>query len=432
MKQTRLVVILLAILMPAVALASPDQEPDRARYRTKVPDKVIKTIKDGNETRDKEEKKVTEGIREKQKARKKQEEDDRKELIAGLPDDQRPASVEAFGAPFHFPPVAQYLTGTCWSFAGTSFLESEAYRISGHKVKMSEMFTVYWETVEKARRFVAERGDSAFGQGSQLNSVNRMWALHGAVPLESYPGVHGEKGWHDHSRLFQQMIGYLEHVKDSGLWDEQLVIAGIRTILDGFLGRPPEEFEHEGRKYTPRSFVTECLGIDPDAYVQFMSTTKEPMYQTAVFDVPDNWWKDDTYHNVPLDAFYGTVRAAVDNGFTVGIGGDVSEPGKNPEQNIAFIPSFDIPPTLIDQDVREYRIHNQSTGDDHGIHLLSRLKVADRDWYLIKDSGRSARKGKFEGYYFFREDYIRLKMLTVMVHREAAASLLKKFSTSKE
>ncbi|MBL6974166.1 MAG: peptidase C1 [Deltaproteobacteria bacterium] len=425
------IVALVCTALPAWAEASPADRPDPARYRPHVEDKVIKAIKDRNEARDADEKKATANIRENQKTEKKLKKDSRKDLIADLPASRRPASLEIFGAPFHFAPVAQYYTGTCWSFAGTSYLESEIHRIRGRKVKMSEMFTVYWEYVEKARRFVARRGDSAFGEGSQLNSVTRMWKKHGAVPHELFPGILAEDGWHDHSRMHREMNQYLEHAKATDLWDEALVLANIHAIMERYLGRPPAEFQWEGRQYTPVTFVTDYLGLDPDAYVQFMSTTREPLFQTALFDVPDNWWLDDTYHNVPLEDFYGVVGQAVEAGYTVGLGGDVSEPGKNPEQDVAFVPDFDIPPGLITQDVREYRIHNKSTGDDHGIHLLGRATVDGSDWYLIKDSGRSARKGKFKGYYFFREDFIRLKMLTVMVHRDVAPALLERFGKKK-
>lgn len=427
-----IIAALLWTLLPACALAAPADKPDKARYRPHVKDEVIKTIKDRNEARDAADKKATADIREKQKAEKKQKEDGRKDLIADLPESRRPTTLEAFQAPFHFDPVAQYYTGTCWSFAGTSFMESEVYRVSARKIKMSEMFTVYWEYVEKARRVVARRGDSAFGEGSQLNSVTRMWKMHGAVPHELFPGVLADDGWHDHIRMYREMNQYLEHVKATDLWDEDLVLKNVRAIMERYLGRPPAEFRWEGRHYTPLTFVTDYLGVDPDAYVQFMSTTREPLFKTALFDVPDNWWLDDTYHNVPLEDFYGVVRQAVDSGHTVGLGGDVSEPGKNPEQDVAFVPDFDIPPGLITQDVREYRIHNKSTGDDHGIHLLGRATVDGRDWYLIKDSGRSARKGKFHGYYFFREDFIRLKMLTVMVHRDVAPALLDRFPIKKK
>jgi hypothetical protein len=41
-----------------------------------------------------------------------------------------------------------------------------------------------------------------------------------------------------------------------------------------------------------------------------------------------------------------------------------------------------------------------------------------------KDSNRSSRHGKFEGYYFYRDDYVRLKMLTFMVRKDDIADIL--------
>ena len=60
--------------------------------------------------------------------------------------------------------------------------ESEIYRLKGKNVKISEMYTVYCEYIEKARRFIQERGNSNFAEGSEANAVKRMWEMYGAVP----------------------------------------------------------------------------------------------------------------------------------------------------------------------------------------------------------------------------------------------------------
>ena len=44
------------------------------------------------------------------------------------------------------------------------------------------------------------------------------------------------------------------------------------------------------------------------------------------------------------------------------------------------------------------------------------------------NSGRSARRGKYKGYYFVRGDYVRLKVLTFTVHRDAVKALLATFA----
>jgi bleomycin hydrolase len=169
-----------------------------------------------------------------------------------------------------------------------------------------------------------------------------------------------------------------------------------------------------------------------DDYVDVMSTLQAPMYTRAEFRVPDNWWRDASYVNVPLSEWYAALRQAVEKGFTVAIGGDVSEPGINGFEDAAIIPDFDIPSELINQSSRELRIDNRTSEDDHGIHLLGLTRIDGHDWFLIKDSGRSSRWGKHEGYYFYRDDFIRLKMLTFMVHKDAIGELLAKVVEPRE
>ncbi len=91
----------------------------------------------------------------------------------------RPSSLEDFKTEFHFPPLGQYRTGTCWCFSTTSFLETEVARQTGRKVKLSEMYTVYHEYIEKAKNYVAKRADSWNGEGSEGEAVllimKRIW-----------------------------------------------------------------------------------------------------------------------------------------------------------------------------------------------------------------------------------------------------------------
>jgi bleomycin hydrolase len=339
----------------------------------------------------------------------------------------KPASPQVFNAPFHFAPVAQYLTGTCWSFSTTSFYESEIARLTGRRIKLSELHTVYWEYVERMRRYVRERGDSLIAEGSESNAVNRIWKQYGAVPAEAYPGVLSADGRHDHSRLVERLGNLAAWLKQHDEWDEELAIGMTRAILDHELGPPPASFTWQGAVYTPTGFLKEVVRLDLDAYVEVMSTLSLPFYQRGEFKVPDNWWHDASYHNVPLDEWYAGIRRATTLGMTVAIGGDVSEPGINGFEDAAIIPSFDIPADRIDQSAREFRYENRTSEDDHGIHLVGMTRVGDHDWFLIKDSGRSSRWGKFEGYYFYRDDYVRLKMLTYTVHRDAVADILAKF-----
>jgi bleomycin hydrolase len=59
------------------------------------------------------------------------------------------------------------------------------------------------------------------------------------------------------------------------------------------------------------------------------------------------------------------------------------------------------------------------------------MELDGHDWFLIKDSNRSSRHGKFEGYYFYRDDYVRLKMLTFMVRKDDIPEILARVDGSR-
>ena len=62
----------------------------------------------------------------------------------------------------------------------------------------------------------------------------------------------------------------------------------------------------------------------------------------------------------------------------------------------------------------------------NGVHLVGHTRLDGHDWFLVKDSNRSSRQGKHEGYYMYRDDYVQLKMLTFMVHRDVVEDILQR------
>ena len=398
-----------------------------ARYEIQFRDPVLEELRDRDKKWQDDQDEETGKIKKGHKDKKEKERLEKKELKSSLPPDQIPGSPDAFKQVFHQPPQAQYYTGTCWSFGATSFMESEVKRISGKEVKLSEMGTVYYEYLAKASGFIKERGDSLFTEGSESNALTRIWKEHGAWPLEAYAGFTGEDERHDHIRLSRELQAVMDSLKANSLWDENAALVMLQVILDRHLGRPPETFEFEGKTYKPLEFVSDALKINPDDYVDFISTLDIPFYTQGEFKVPDNWWHDDSYYNVPLDEFYEALKSAIKSGYSLDVAVDVSEPGKDGENDVMFIPEYDIPGDHIDQLAREYRFAHEVTTDDHGVHLVGYAEHAGHDWFLVKDSGRSARRGKHKGYYFIRDDYVRLKMLSFTVHKDAVADLLAKF-----
>jgi bleomycin hydrolase len=350
-------------------------------------------------------------------------------LAADLSAHERPADPNEFTRFSHLPPVEQGKTGTCWSFAATSLLESELRRQGRAEVKLSELFTVYWEYVEKARRFVREKGNSFLGQGSEPNSAMARIAQYGIVRASDYTGLLDGRTAHDHGPLFREFRDYLAGLASRNDWDEAWAIDGVRAILDRHLGRPPDRIAVEGRSLTPLEYLGE-LGLEPSDYVAFISFMRLPFYTKGEFTVPDNWWHSRDFYNLPLYEFSLAFLRALRKGYTATLAVDFSEPGYLGESDVAMVPSFDIPSSYIDQSSREYRFTNGSTADDHAVHCVGYIESGKGNWFLIKDSWENAYWGKVKGYFFYRDDYVRLKALMFMVHKDAVKEVLEKFAAA--
>lgn len=338
-----------------------------------------------------------------------------------------PESIDEFNYQWHNEPVSQGWTGTCWSYSATSFLESEIKRIHDKEIKLSEMYTVYWEYVEKARRFVKERGNSLFAEGSQASAVIRMIKNYGCVPESAYTGKLEGQVHHDHHIMYKEMKTYLDFVEETNFWNEQVVLQTIKEILNNYLGTPPSVISINGKRMSPMEYFEAEVKLNLDDYVNIMSLLEPGYWKQVVYDVPDNWWKDDSYYNVPLNDFMNYLIKSVEDEYTVFIGGDVSESGYYSFEDVAMIPSYDIPSDYIDEYSRQFRFSNKTTTDDHGIHLVGYKKSGDDYWFMIKDSGSGSKNGDNWGYYFYHYDYIKLKMMNYMVHKDAVKDLLEKF-----
>lgn len=347
-------------------------------------------------------------------------------LAVDLTGFEKPANPLEFTKFFHLPPVQQGDTGTCWSFAATSLLESELRRQGKPEVKLSELHTVYWEYVEKARRFVREKGNSFLGQGSEPNSALARIKQYGLVRGSDYTGLLDGRTAHDHRALFREFRDHLDGLAARGDWDEARALAGVRAILDRHLGRPPERIAVDGRSLTPLQYLAE-LGLVPDDYAAFVSFLYLPFYARGEFKVPDNWWRSADFHNLPLHEFSLAFLRALRKGFTATLAVDFTEPGYLGASDVAVVPTFDLPPSYIDQSSRELRFTNGTTTDDHAVHCVGYLESAKGNWFLIKDSWENAWWGQAKGYFFYHTDYLRLKALMFMVHKDAVKDVLEKF-----
>lgn len=339
-----------------------------------------------------------------------------------------PKSKDEFKSFWHNDPISQGQTGTCWTFSTTSFFESEVYRLTGKEVNLSPIYTAYWEYVEKAKEFVRTRGKSIFEEGSEANAVSRIYREYGIVPATICTGLLPGQLSHDHSKLINEMQTYLQSVKTTNAWNEGEVVEVIKSILNHYLGEMPTEVVADGKKYSPKEYLSDYLKLNMDDYVDVLSYMQKPYWEQVEYEVPDNWWHNKDYYNIPLDDFMKVLKNAIKNGYTLAIGGDVSEAGYDSWTKCAVVPTFDIPSEYIDESARQFRFTNQTTTDDHGIHLVGYTEKDGVTWFLIKDSGAGSRNTGDKGYYFYHQDYVKLKIMDFMVHKDMFRESFSKFS----
>jgi len=344
-----------------------------------------------------------------------------------------PTDKSGFKSYWHLPPVSQGNTNTCWSYSATSMLESEIYRLTRQEIKLSEMFTAYCEYIERTEHFIRTRGKIYIGEGSEMNAVIRVMKNYGALPYSAYSGLLPGQEFQSHDKMFNEIKAFLEGLKARNAWDEATAVNTVKSIMNHYMGVPPATVRFKDKDYTPQQYLTEVIRINPDDYIDVLSYMQQPYWKQGNFEVPDNWWGDASYYNIPLEDYMKILKKALKSGITVALAGDVSEAGfLAREANAALVPSFDIPSAAIDDNARQFRFSNGTTTDDHGLHVVGYQEKDGVTWFLLKDSGAGSRTGGIEknvnfGYYFFHEDYVRLKMMTFLVNKEVMKDLLPKF-----
>ncbi len=337
-----------------------------------------------------------------------------------------PKSLNGFHIIGHTPPMNQDTTSACWAFATTAFLESEMQRMGLDSLRLSMMFPFYHTYVEKMRRFVRTHGKSRVAPGGLFPDVMKIVQKYGIVPYKAYTGLPEGRKHYNQRALYRAIDSLKREVKALQIWDEDLVLQKTREILYRYMGVPPQSFVYKGAVYTPRTFLQRVVRLPWKDYVLVTSFEYAPYYRFTELRVPDNWAHDSSYFNVPFRVFYNGIRHALKQGYPVAFDADISEPGRIGKYDVSFIPPYDIPGKYIDAQAREYRFKGGLTTDDHLMLFLGYRRNYGNDWFLVKDSWRDAWQGKFNGYFLFHGDYVKLKVLAYLVNKKAIPQILKK------
>lgn len=322
-------------------------------------------------------------------------------------------------------------SGTCWSYSGNSFIESEMIRMGKKPIELAQIFTARNAYIEKGKMYVRMHGAVTLGEGGAFHDVMNMYKKYGTVPRTAYTGLQDGQTRNNMSEMSSMLEAILASVikneKLSENWEQ-----AYTSVIDTYLGQAPKEFTYEGKKYTPKSFAEQVVGINPDDYVEISSFQEYPWYTKFTLLVPDNWAFDQVY-NVKVDELETIVDTALKNGYTVAWGGDVSEKGFSWKNGVAYVPEKDFATMTADEKAtlfngpkpekkitdadRQKAFDNYETTDDHGMHIVGIAKDQNgKEYYIVKNSWGLT--NDYKGYLYMSKTFMKYKATDIMLHKK--------------
>ncbi len=350
----------------------------------------------------------------------------------------------------------QNRSGTCWAYSTLSFFESEILKKSGKTYDLAEMYIANKDYMDRAWLTVRMHGDSQFSQGGSAGDVLVLLREKGVVPESAMaaPGSLTGDSLANFNEFFSVMEPYVAAVskstakKMSSQW-----AVGLQGILDAYLGKCPEEFTYEGKKYTPLSFA-QSLGLNWDDYVSITSFTHHPFYTDFAVEVQDNWRWERSY-NVPMDEMMRIIDNALANGYTVAWGGDVSSDGftrdglgiavddkatqslagsdqakwtkMTPAKKKSVIDSLGVkaPEIVPTQELRQQEFDNWTLTDDHGMHIYGLAKDQNgKEYYMVKNSWGET--GDYKGIWYMTKAFVAANTMDFLVNKNAVPKDIRK------
>lgn len=336
-------------------------------------------------------------------------------------------------------------TGTCWSFSSLAYFESELLRMGKPETDLSEMFVVHYSYQDKADKYVRLNGTGNYAQGGSFFDVQYVLKNYGIVPEKVMNGLNYGDDKHNHGELEKIGKSLVDVVvsnpnkKLSTAWKPAL-----NGVLNAYLGEIPKEFTLDGKKYTPQTYM-QSLGLNMDDYVSITSFSHHPFYSKFVLEIPDNWRWEESY-NVPFGEMMQIIDNAIEKGYTILWGADVSEKGfnrkgiaVNPEIKVENLPGSDQakwtgvnqkemedkifklkgpqPEIKVTQELRQKGFDNYQTTDDHGMQIYGTAKDQNGNlYYLIKNSWGT--DNTYKGTWYASKSFVEHKTINILIHKD--------------
>ena len=332
-------------------------------------------------------------------------------------------------------------SGTCWSYTGASFLESEMMKKKKQPVDLSEIYTARKVYLEKAINYLRMHGALTWGDGGELHDIINIYRKYGAVPQSIYTGLINGATINNFNEMQKDLEGYLK-----GIVESEKVPADWKEVfeqkMDTYLGAVPKTFLYNGKMYDPKSFAKEVVGLEDEKYIEMLSVEHKPKYQNTLMAVPDNWSYDYAF-NVNMEDIIRTIDYALSKGYTVAWAADVSEKYFSWKNGLALVPEKDYKDLTeaeqkdyfhgywnekeITPALRQQGFDNYETTDDHAMHIVGLAKdQKGREYYIVKNSWGADNDNK--GYLYVSKNYVRYKTMSILVNQKGTPKdLLKKY-----
>lgn len=314
----------------------------------------------------------------------------------------------------HLPVISQGNTGTCWSFATTSFLESEIIRKGFPETDLSEMYFVKSGYKNKMREYIMYHGNNNFGQGGLAHDVIDVLRVDGMATNEAFSGKKID-GRYQHGGLVKKLKKEIAIINKKRENFDAGEIDGLDKVLTEQIGKLTKKIYIEGDSLSPTE-VAGCLEINPDDYVELSSYKHHPYYKLFVLEIPDNW-SHNLYYNLPIDELMEVMYNAINTGYSICWDGDVSEKLFQHKNGKADLPEDQI--GKVNQELRQKTFLDRTTTDDHLMHIVGLSKdPKGRTCFYTKNSW-GPNSNQYGGYLHMTEDYVKLKTVAIMVHKDA-------------
>jgi bleomycin hydrolase len=351
----------------------------------------------------------------------------------------------------------QKKSGRCWLFTGLNVLRPMVitkYKLNDFEFSQSYLF--FYDQLEKANLFLEgiigtldkpiddKRVDwllkNPIGDGGQWTGLVDLVSKYGLVPADVMPESYQANNTSNMSKLLSMKLRedalYLRRMHENGEKAKSIqrkkveMLSEIYRILALSLGEPVSTFEwrykdSEGkisplRKYTPKSFYQEFVGIDLNDYVMFMNDPSRDYNKLYEIDydrhtVDGHNWK---YINLDIDQIKAFAKASILDNQAMYFSCDV---GKQLDSKDGYLDlsNYDYSSLMgvgFNMDKKQ-RIITHASGSSHGMTLVA----VDLDkngminkWMLENSWGNTG----FNGHLILTDEWFTEYMFRLVINKK--------------